>query len=92
MGAELAVQMHPQQGILQAKHGEELLGRSCCKIYARLKDGSVRFHKDGYTDINGRFDYISVSGQDGDDVKEYAILVMHDQHGAVVRSIQAPAY
>ena len=28
------------------------------------KDGSVRFFKDGYTDLRGRFDYASVSTED----------------------------
>ena len=31
------------------------------KVYARLADGSVKFHKDGYTDQRGKFDYASVS-------------------------------
>ncbi len=35
------------------------------KVYARLKNGTVRFFKDGYTDLRGRFDYASLnsSGQ-----------------------------
>ena len=31
------------------------------KVYARLADGTVKFHKDGYTDHRGRFDYATVS-------------------------------
>ena len=31
------------------------------KVYARLADGQVKFYKDGYTDLRGRFDYASVS-------------------------------
>jgi hypothetical protein len=31
------------------------------KVYARLADGSVKFHKDGSTDVRGRFNYASVS-------------------------------
>ena len=29
------------------------------KVYAELEDGPIRFHKDGYTDLRGRFDYVS---------------------------------
>ena len=31
------------------------------KVYARLKNGQVRFFKDGYTDLRGRFDYASLN-------------------------------
>lgn len=31
------------------------------KVYARLKNGTVRFFKDGYTDLRGRFDYASLN-------------------------------
>lgn len=32
------------------------------KVYARLRNGTVRFFKDGYTDLRGRFDYASLNG------------------------------
>ena len=32
------------------------------KVYARLRGGTVRFFKDGYTDLRGRFDYASLNG------------------------------
>jgi hypothetical protein len=32
------------------------------KVYARLNNGAVRFFKDGYTDLRGRFDYASLNG------------------------------
>ena len=37
------------------------LAKAYVKVYARLADGTVKFHKDGYTDIRGRFDYATVS-------------------------------
>ncbi len=41
------------------------VSRAYVKVYARLKNGTVRFFKDGYTDLRGRFDYASLnaSGQ-----------------------------
>jgi hypothetical protein len=35
--------------------------RAYVKVYARLKNGTVRFFKDGYTDLRGRFDYASLN-------------------------------
>jgi hypothetical protein len=34
------------------------------KVYARLKNGAVRFYKDGYTDLRGKFDYASLNSSD----------------------------
>lgn len=34
------------------------------KVYARLKSGAIRFFKDGYTDLRGKFDYVSLNSSD----------------------------
>jgi hypothetical protein len=36
-----------------------MLPKVYVKVYSRLADGSVKFHKDGCTDHRGRFDYSS---------------------------------
>ncbi|MEM9380780.1 MAG: hypothetical protein AAGB93_12580 [Planctomycetota bacterium] len=66
------------------------LPRAYVKVYARLANGQVRFHKDGYTDLRGRFDYVSVSGWDGAPVERYAVLVMHDDAGATITELAPP--
>jgi hypothetical protein len=38
------------------------VSKAYIKVYARLENGSVRFFKDGYTDLRGRFDYASLNG------------------------------
>ncbi len=38
------------------------VAKAYVKVYARLKNGTVRFFKDGYTDLRGRFDYASLNG------------------------------
>ncbi len=37
------------------------VGKAYVKVYARLNNGTVRFFKDGYTDLRGRFDYASLN-------------------------------
>ena len=61
------------------------------KVFARLQNGKVRFHKDGYTDIRGRFDYVSLSGPGSSDVERFALLVLSEDRGAVVREVAPPA-
>jgi hypothetical protein len=57
------------------------------KVYARLSGGAVTFHKDGYTDLRGRFDYASVNGPEGRPVERFAVLVLSDDRGAVIREV-----
>ncbi|MGV3659918.1 MAG: autotransporter-associated beta strand repeat-containing protein [Prosthecobacter sp.] len=43
------------------------LPKAYVKVYARLNNGTVRFFKDGYTDLRGRFDYASLNGPENND-------------------------
>jgi hypothetical protein len=61
------------------------------KVYAKEPGGKVRFHKDGYTDLRGRFDYASISGEGAANVERYAVLVLSDAQGAVIRELAPPA-
>jgi hypothetical protein len=60
------------------------------KVYARLPDGTKRFHKDGYTDLRGRFDYASVSEPGTESAERFAILVLSNQNGALIREVTPP--
>ena len=60
------------------------------KVYARMKDGSMRFYKDGYTDLRGRFDYSSLNTNELDFVDKFSLLVLSKEYGAVVREAAAP--
>ncbi len=60
------------------------------KVYARMKDGKVRFYKDGYSDLRGRFDYSSLSTNELDFVEKFSLLVLSEEHGAVVREVDTP--
>jgi hypothetical protein len=67
------------------------LPKAYVKVFARLQDGTVRFHKDGYTDLRGRFDYASLSDDPNLAAQRYAVLVLDEQRGAVIREIAPPA-
>ena len=40
------------------------VSKAYVKVYARLRGGKVRFFKDGYTDLRGKFDYASLNSSD----------------------------
>jgi hypothetical protein len=60
------------------------------KVYAKLADGSVKFHKDGYSDLRGRFDYVSVNTPERQAVERFAILVLSEDRGAAIREAAPP--
>jgi hypothetical protein len=70
--------------------GGKMLPKVYVKVYSRLADGSVKFHKDGYTDHRGRFDYSTVSTPEKQPIGRFAILVLSDEHGALIREAAPP--
>ncbi|MDF1812713.1 MAG: hypothetical protein P1V20_10880 [Verrucomicrobiales bacterium] len=64
--------------------------KSYIKVYARLRDGNVKFFKDGYTDLRGKFDYVSLNTGELEQVERLSILVMSEKHGAVVKEAAPP--
>ena len=60
------------------------------KVYARMA-GSVKFFKDDYTDFQGRFDYVSLNSDNINEAQRFSLLIMSDQHGAVIREVAPPS-
>ena len=88
----LAVQTIENYGQVRVAHAEtrKPIPKVYVKAYARMKDGRVRFYKDGYTDLRGRFDYASLSTNELDNVSRFSLLILDDTHGAVVREAVPP--
>ena len=88
----LALQVVENYGQIYAKHSEtgQPLAKAYVKVYAQMQDGRVKFYKDGYTDLRGRFDYTSLSTNELDFVKKFSVLVLSEQNGAVVREADPP--
>jgi hypothetical protein len=83
------VENYGQLRVTQQKDSTPL-AKVYVKVYARMKDGNVRFYKDGYTDLRGYFDYTSLNTNELDNVDKFSILVLSDDHGAVVREAKPP--
>jgi hypothetical protein len=66
------------------------LPRTYIKVYGQTADGLVEFYKDGYTDLRGKFDYGSLSGDQLSRTRRFAILALSDTHGAIVRDVGRP--
>jgi hypothetical protein len=88
----MTVNMSENYGQLQVTEtaGGKSVGKVYVKVYAKLHDGSVKFHKDGYTDLRGRFDYSSVNTPERKAIDRFAILVLSEDRGAVIRDVAPP--
>lgn len=89
----MTVTMHENYGQLKVVEtaGGKLLPKVYVKVYARLANGQVKFHKDGYTDHRGKFDYASVSTPEKTPIERFAVLVLSEEQGAVIREAGPPA-
>jgi hypothetical protein len=89
---DLSLQVSHQYGqvrILRASTRAPL-SATYVKVYARNHGGAVQFYKDGYTDLRGRFDYATLSTDDLDRVRRFAILVVSEEAGAAVTEADPP--
>jgi hypothetical protein len=78
------------QVLLSDSEKKSPLSKAYVKVFARDSSGNVLFHKDGYTDLRGRFDYVSQSNRSLDGITDYAILIISDENGAVIREAKPP--
>ncbi len=88
----LKVQVIETYGQIAVTHAEthKPVPAAYVKVYARTKGGEVKFFKDGYTDLRGRFDYASLNTNELEDAAKLAILIMSENLGAVVRETPPP--
>jgi hypothetical protein len=90
---DLAVRFLESHGqVAVAERGSDRpVPKAYVKVFAKLANGQVRFHKDGYTDLRGRFDYASVSDDPNANATRYAVLVLDETRGALIRDVAPPS-
>lgn len=60
------------------------------KCFAKRKDGNVVFYKDGFTDIRGSFDYVSLNKDELNDIQKFKILINSNQFGCKIVEASPP--
>ena len=89
--SSLEVRISEASGQLKVTCGEVPVPKAYVKVYSRNKGTEAAvFYKDGYTSIAGKFDYVSLSTDHLKHVERFAILVMSEEHGTVVREASPP--
>lgn len=89
---DLSVQIAEAYGhvYVRARESDRPLAATYVKVYARMPHGAVEFYKDGYTDVRGCFDYTSLSTNQLDRVERFALLILSEEEGAVIREARPP--
>jgi len=87
----LLVQVKERYGQLKVldKETKKPLRKCYVKVYAFV-NGASKFHKDGYTDRRGMFDFVSVSCDHLTQTTKFAILVHSQTCGSVVETAEVP--
>jgi len=60
------------------------LSKCYIKVFAKLKNETIMFYKDGYTDLRGVFDFESLSVDTSQWVVSYSVLVMSEKNGTTI--------
>ncbi len=88
---ELNIQVSENYGRLQVLHAKDQrpLSKVYVKVFAEI-NGQSKFYKDGYTDLRGKFDYLSLSTGEIDQATRFSVLVLSEEFGAAVREVKPP--
>ena len=60
------------------------------KCFAKYKNGNEMFYKDGFTDIRGSFDYVSLNKDNLDDISKFRILIHSNEFGSKIIDANPP--
>ena len=60
------------------------------KCFCETNNGSIIFYKDGFTDLRGKFDYISLNNDLVNEVKTFSILMVSKDYGSIITTCSPP--
>ena len=61
------------------------------KVYCKSQNGETEFYKDGYTDLRGKFDYISLNTDQLKTSEKFYIFVSEDNLGSIIKECKPPS-
>ena len=69
-------------------------GNSLPKVYVKCfcetNSGAIKFYKDGFTDLRGKFDYVSLNTDLVSEVKKFSILMVSEKYGSIIATCNPP--
>ena len=60
------------------------------KCFCETDSGNIKFYKDGFTDLRGKFDYVSLNNDLVNEVKKFSLLMVSKEYGSIIASCNPP--
>ena len=60
------------------------------KCFCETNSGGIKFYKDGFTDLRGKFDYVSLNTDLVNEVKKFSILMASKEFGSIITTCNPP--
>ena len=60
------------------------------KCFCETNSGAIKFYKDGFTDLRGKFDYVSLNTDLVNEVKKFSILMASKEYGSIIATCNPP--
>ena len=60
------------------------------KCFCETNNGSIKFYKDGFTDLRGKFDYVSLNTDLVNEVKKFSLLMVSKEYGSIIATCNPP--
>ena len=60
------------------------------KCFCETNNGGIKFYKDGFTDLRGKFDYVSLNTDLVNEVKKFSILMVSKEYGNIIATCNPP--
>eukprot|EP01083_Nonionella_stella_P120626 361557_1 len=89
---QLIIQLKETYGQIKVvcKANHKPIKKAYIKVFAKMSNDKNEFYKDGYTDIRGGFDYLSVSSGQLQKAQKFAILIVTKEYGCAVKYANKP--
>ena len=60
------------------------------KVFSKDYNGNIKFFKDGYTDMRGKFEYGYSNSDNLTNIDKLSMLILSDKHGSTIKECKLP--
>ena len=61
------------------------------KCFCETNNGKIKFYKDGFTDLRGKFDYVSLNNDLIKEKKKFSLLMVSKEYGSIIVYCNPPS-
>ena len=91
LSSNLIITITESLGELKVIDGDlQSVVKAYVKVYAELNSDKIEFYKDGYTDLNGKFNYLALNTDQLKNARKFYIFVSEEKQGATIRECYPP--